>query len=96
MALPKFIITMDGVFRLGMVNQHKELLKPGDQCIGGGYWRQVCPHDCDKSAISPIASEKSVGKNPTPSDKFVTPAEKLLSNLSFSHIVEILTVDDCT
>jgi len=41
MALPKFIITMDGVFRLGMVNQHKELLKPGDQCIGGGYWRQV-------------------------------------------------------
>ena len=27
MALPKFIITMDGVFRLGMVNQHKDLLK---------------------------------------------------------------------
>jgi hypothetical protein len=27
MALPKFIITMDGVFRLGMVNQHKHLLK---------------------------------------------------------------------
>ena len=38
MALPKFIITMDGVFRLGMVNQHKDLLKPGDQCIGGGYY----------------------------------------------------------
>ena len=35
---PKFIITMDGVFRLGMVNQHKHLLKPGDQCIGGGYY----------------------------------------------------------
>ena len=45
MALPKFIITTDGVFRLGMVNQHKELLKPGDQCIGGGYWRQTCPFD---------------------------------------------------
>jgi len=29
---------MDGVFRLGMVNQHKDLLKPGDQCIGGGYY----------------------------------------------------------
>lgn len=29
---------MDGVFRLGMVGQHKELLKPGDQCIGGGYY----------------------------------------------------------
>ena len=38
MALPKFIITIDGVLRLGMVNQHKDLLKPGDQCIGGGYY----------------------------------------------------------
>ena len=33
MALPKFIITMDGYFRLGMVNQHKDLLKPEDQCV---------------------------------------------------------------
>ena len=38
MALPKFIITMDGYFRLGMVNQHKDLLKPGDSCLGGGYY----------------------------------------------------------
>ena len=38
MTLPKYVITMDGVFRLGMVNQHKDLLKPGDQCIGGGYY----------------------------------------------------------
>ena len=38
MTLPKFIITMDGYFRLGMVNQHKDLLKSGDQCIGGGYY----------------------------------------------------------
>ncbi len=37
--LPKFIITMDGVLRLGMVNQHKDLLKPGDRCIGGGYYQ---------------------------------------------------------
>lgn len=29
---------MDGVFRLGMVSQHRDLLKPGDQCIGGGYY----------------------------------------------------------
>ena len=29
---------MDGYFRLGMVNQHKHLLKQGDQCIGGGYY----------------------------------------------------------
>ena len=34
MTLPKFIITLDGTLRLGMVNQHKELLKSGDQCIG--------------------------------------------------------------
>ncbi len=38
MTLPKFIITMDGYFRLGMVNQHKDLLKQGEQCIGGGYY----------------------------------------------------------
>ena len=30
---------MDGHIRLGMVNQHKDLLNPGDQCIGGGYYR---------------------------------------------------------
>lgn len=38
MTLPKFIITMDGKFRLGMVNQLKDLLRPGEQCIGGGYY----------------------------------------------------------
>ncbi len=36
---PKFIITLDGVLRLGLVCQHKDLLKPGDQCIGGGYYQ---------------------------------------------------------
>ena len=39
MALPKFIITMDGHLRQGMVDQHKELLQPGDECIGGGYYQ---------------------------------------------------------
>ena len=34
------------------------------------------------------------GKSPTALDKFVTPADRLISHLSFSHIVEILTVDD--
>ncbi len=38
MTQPKFIITLDGHFRLGMVYQHKDLLLPGDQCIGGGYY----------------------------------------------------------
>lgn len=31
---------------------------------------------------------------PTPSDKFTTSAKTLISNLSFSHIVELLTVED--
>ncbi|MBR4366694.1 MAG: hypothetical protein IKP43_07940 [Bacteroidaceae bacterium] len=39
MSYPKFIITMEGYLRLGMVNQHKDLLKQGEQCIGGGYYR---------------------------------------------------------
>ena len=33
-------------------------------------------------------------KFPTASEKFRTPASTLISNLSFSHIVELLTVDD--
>ena len=31
---------------------------------------------------------------PTPSDKFTTPASSLIANLSFSHIVELLTIED--
>ena len=38
MTLPKSITTLEGVFRLTMVNQHKDLLKTGDQCVGGGYY----------------------------------------------------------
>lgn len=38
MTQPKFIITLDSYLRLGMVNLHKDLLLPGDQCIGGGYY----------------------------------------------------------
>jgi hypothetical protein len=39
MEQPKFIITMDGFFRLGMVHLHKDLLKPDDSCLGGGYYQ---------------------------------------------------------
>lgn len=39
MSLPKFIITRAGVLRLGMVRQHKDLLQPEDDCIGGGYYQ---------------------------------------------------------
>lgn len=36
---PKFIITSAGEFRLGMVFLHKHLLEPGDECLGGGYYK---------------------------------------------------------
>jgi len=38
MTLPKFIVTMNGRLRMGMVNQHKDLLRGNEQCIGGGYY----------------------------------------------------------
>lgn len=38
MSQPKFIITDTGWLRLGMVNMHKDLLEPGEECLGGGYY----------------------------------------------------------
>lgn len=55
---------------------------------------QISSMALQKSEISPTASDKSFEKSPTPSDKFVTPAIDLVSKLSFSHIVEIIAVDD--
>ncbi len=47
------------------------------------------------STISPTVSVESTRRiSPTASDKLTTPAEKLISQLSFSHIVEILAVKD--
>ena len=46
MKLPKFIITMNGYFRLGMVDMHKDLLMHGEQCIGGGYYRFEHDNKC--------------------------------------------------
>lgn len=34
----KFILTKDGTLRLGEVQRHCELLKPGETCIGGGFY----------------------------------------------------------
>ncbi len=48
----------------------------------------------NKFEISPMLSEKFAEISPTASEKFRTPAEKLISHLSFSHIVEIITIDD--
>ena len=39
MQYPKFIITKEGHFRLGMVNLHMHLLEKGDHCIGGGFYQ---------------------------------------------------------
>lgn len=35
---PKFIITQEGILRMGVVKRHCELLKPGENCRGGGYY----------------------------------------------------------
>lgn len=35
---PKFILTDTGHLRLGMVYMHKDLLLPGESCLGGGYY----------------------------------------------------------
>lgn len=36
--MQKFIITSDGAFRFGDVSYHKDLLRPGEYCIGGGWY----------------------------------------------------------
>ena len=36
---PKFIITKEGYFQLGMVNLHKHLLKRSGYCLGGGFYQ---------------------------------------------------------
>lgn len=57
----------------------------------------ICPMLSDKfPELSNILSLQlnALPICPTASDKFTTPAKTLISNLSFSHIVELLTVDD--
>lgn len=34
----KFIITSQGDLRMGDVRMHRDLLHPGDVCLGGGYY----------------------------------------------------------
>lgn len=34
--MQKFIITSRGELRMGDVNMHRNLLLPGDYCLGGG------------------------------------------------------------
>ena len=35
----KFIITLEGRIRLGLVHMHKDLIQENDHCIGGGYYQ---------------------------------------------------------
>ena len=55
---------------------------------------QIYATPSHKSAISPTTSGKLDVISPTTSGEFITAADKLISQLSFSHIREILTVDD--
>lgn len=36
--MQKFIVTSDGRFKYGDVSMHRDLLSPGEQCIGGGMY----------------------------------------------------------
>lgn len=36
--MQKFIVTGEGKFKFGDVNLHKELLAPGETCLGGGVY----------------------------------------------------------
>lgn len=44
--------------------------------------------------ISPTVSDESLEKSPTTSDKFITAPDSIVTQLSFSHLVEIMTVED--
>lgn len=35
----KFVVTREGYVRLGDVRLHRDLLCPGDYCLGGGFYR---------------------------------------------------------
>lgn len=57
----------------------------------------ICPMLSDKfPSLSKWfgAVDRPVTKSPTTSDKFSTPVKTLIGNLSFSHIVELLTIED--
>lgn len=64
---------------------------------------QISPTASDKLANSVSASREGKMQqvknqpteiSPTPSDQFKTPGQKIISSLSFSHIVELLAVED--
>ena len=67
----------------------------GQKSATSSHKSEIFPTASGESASKfPTASGKLAEKSPTVSEELVTPAEMLIGNLSFSHIVEILTVDD--
>lgn len=58
------------------------------------YLEGKSPTALDESTPIYATASNKFEISPTALDKFITPAAKIISNLSFSHIREILTVDD--
>lgn len=76
-------------------NYGTKLLKKLEERVSTKGLNETLFKNCRKFYLTyPQIKSFFSGKSPTASDFFTTSAEKLMSNLSFSHIVEILTVDD--
>lgn len=58
------------------------------------YLEEKSPTTSDEFGDGKSATASHQLISPTTSEKFRTPVEKLISHLSFSHIVEIITIDD--
>ncbi|RGX77152.1 DUF1016 family protein [Bacteroides stercorirosoris] len=60
----------------------------------------ICPMLSDILSTIPllleidVATTPAVSKSPMPSDRFTTASDTIITRLSFSHIVELLTVSD--
>ena len=59
-----------------------------------GETASISPTPSEELALNSSTLAHKSKISPTLSDKFNTSVDKLISNLSFSHIVEIMTVDD--
>lgn len=73
--------------------QLQDYLTGQNSATASGKLSEISATPSHQSEISATASHKSE-ISPTASDEFITPADKIISQLSFSHIREIMTVDD--
>jgi len=74
----KFIITNTGHFRFGNVNYHRELLLPGEDCLGGGFY------EFDYASSRMLLYGKSYD--------FGRPAWSLLPSLTITPALSSLTI----